>query len=317
MALDDDPQDQFDWEGTPAPDPTLTLEAIVDEPRRVGPRVLIGGGLAAAALVAVLVIALGAGAGTNTQNSPVVLASDVTTQAPGYKFSLTVNVNAGEQNVGLSGSGAIDNGPPLNGTVTMTVAGLSVNERLIGSDVYVQSPTMGDSWGHLSLSGLPGFGGTSSSSQYTSTDPAAMLAYLRSAGTVTDEGPQNLGGVATTHYHAVVDLAQYAASLPAAQQAAVQSAEQTAGLSSFPIDAWVDGSDRVRQLNLDLSIDVQSVQASVTYSMSFYDYGPQAAVSAPPASEIIELPGLPSTSTPSAPAQTPAPSGSGSTEPAD
>ena len=317
VALEDDPQHPFDWEGTPAGDPAMAPAPVVAESRRLGPRLLVGGGLAAAALVVVLMVVLGAGGGASTQNSPVVLASDVTAHAPGYKFSLTVNVNTGGQNVGLAGSGAINNGPPLSGTATMTVAGATVNERIVGSDVYVQTPSMGEAWGRISLSGLPGFADASSSSQYTSTDPAAMLAYLRASGTVTDEGPQTLSGVATTHYHAVVDLARYAASLPAPQQAGVQSYEQLTGSSTFPIDVWIDGSNLVRQIDLDLSLDVQSVQASVTYAMSFYDYGPQAAVSAPPASQVTDLPGPTGASTPSQPAQTPGTQDPGSSQPAD
>ena len=313
MAPEDDPQHTFDWEGTPASDPASTPQPVVAKARSMRPR-LLAGGLGAAALVAVLVVVLGGGGGAGAQNSPIVLASDVTTHTPGYKFDLTVSVNSGGQNVGLSGSGAINNGPPLNGSATVTVGAVSVNELLVGSDVYVQTPKMGNTWGRISLSGLPGFAGTSSSSQYTSTDPAAMLAYLRASGTVTDDGPQTLSGVATTHYHAVVDLARYLASLPNAQQAAVQSAEQLTGLTSFPIDVWIDGSNRVRQFDMDLSLNIQSVQASVTYAMTFFDYGPQAAVTAPPASQVTDLPGA---SAPSDPSQTPGSPSSGSPLPPD
>jgi hypothetical protein len=308
VAPENDQQHTFDWEGTPAPDPARPPQPAVGPPRRVTPRLLLGG-LGAAALVAALVVVL-AGGGGGTQNSRVVLASDTTTHAPGYKFALTVNVNTAGHDVSLSGSGAINNGPPLSGTSTVTVGGVSVSERIVGSDVYVQTPSMGEKWGRISLSGLPGFADTSSSSQYTSTDPAAMLAYLRASGTVIDEGPETLGGVATTHYHAVVDLARYAASLSAAQQAGLQSYEQLTGSSTFPIDVWIDGSNLVREIDLDLSLDVQSVQVSVTYSMSFSDFGPQAAVSAPPASQVTDLPGQ-------TPAQTPTAPDPGSSQPAD
>jgi len=307
MAPENDAQDSFDWEGTPAPDPASAPQPAPARARGVGPRLLLGG-LAGAALVAALVVVLAAGGGT--QNSRVVLASDATTRAPGYRFALTVDVNTAGHDVNLTGSGAINNGPPLSGTSTMSVGGVSVDERIVGSDVYVQTPSMGEKWGLISVSDLPGFADTSSSSQYTSTDPAAMLAYLRASGTVTDEGPETLGGVATTHYHAVVDLARYAASLPQAAQAGLQSYEQLTGSSSFPIDVWIDGSNLVRQIDFDLSLDVQSVQVSVTYAMSFSDYGPQAAVSAPPAGQVIELPGQ-------TPAQTPTAPDPGSSQPAD
>ncbi len=249
------------------------------------------------------------GSGASSRNSPIVLAADVTTHQTGYKFAMDMTVAGAGQNVSLSGSGAINTGPPLSGSMTAAVGGVNVNERIVGSYVYVQTPKLGDTWGRISLSGLPGFGASSTSSQYVSTDPAAMLDYLRATGTVTDEGPDTLNGVATTHYHAVVDLARYAASLPAAQQAAaeqlVQGYQQVAGSSTFPIDVWIDDAKLVRQVNFELSLDTQSVQASVTYSMSFSDYGPQAAVTAPPASQVADIPaqasGSVSNQVPSAP----------------
>ena len=319
MAPEDDPQRPFAWEGTPAVDPAIAPEPVVAEARRVGPR-LIAGALGSAALVAVVVVVLAGGGKGSAPNSPVALAADVTTQQPGYRYDITATIAAAGHNVDMSGSGAIDTGPPLSGSMSATVGAVTVNERIVGSYAYVQSPTLGNTWGRIDLSGLGGID-SSSSSQFGSTDPAAMLAYLRASGTVTDDGPQTLNGIATTHYHAVVDLTRYAATLPAAQRAAAQRAmqsyEQATGSSTMPVDVWIDSSNLVRQLDIDLSVATQAGNVSVSLSMSFFDYGPQAAVSAPPASQVTDVPGVASTLAPAQTPSSPGTSSPGTSQPAD
>jgi hypothetical protein len=279
------------------------------------------GGLGAAALVAIAVVVLaGGGGGASNKNSPVVLAADETTQQPGYRYDMTVSVAAPGQTLSLTGSGAIDTGPPLSGSMTATIAGQTLNERIVGSYAYVQTAALGSNWGRIYLSGLGGID-SSGSSQFASTDPAALLDYLRASGTVTDEGPQTLSGVATTHYHATIDMNSYAATLPPSQRAAAQTAvaayQKATGSSTLPVDVWIDHTNLVRQLDMDLSVASQSGNVSVTFSMSFFDYGPQAAVSAPPASQVTDLPSPAGASAPSAAAQTPAPPDPGSSLPAD
>jgi hypothetical protein len=328
MAPDEHPQHGFDWEGTPAPDPATAPAALVAPSRRVGPRLLFGAA-GAVAIVAVAVIALsgggGSGPGGSGGSSPVTLAADATTREPGFKFNMTIGVSAAGQNLSFTGTGAIDTGPPQSGSFSMNVDGVTVNERIVGSSVYIQSPTSPGSWEQVNLSGLQGLSGdgaSASSPQLDSADPSATLNYLRASGTVTNEGSDTIDGVATTRYHALVDLSTLAASLPASQQAAaqqsVQQYEAATGSTTLPIDVWIDGSNLVRQIDFDMNVNTASGQASVTYSMGFYDYGPQAAVSAPPANEITTVPtpqqttpaspASPSTSTPATPATPSTPS---------
>lgn len=306
MAPEADPQHTFDWEGTPPGDYQASApEPEVAPARSARPRLLLGGlGVAALVAAAVVVLAGGGGGAASTHNSPVVLAADTTTQQPGYKYEITVSVAAAGQNVSLSGSGEIDTGPPVSGSMTATVGGVSLNERIVAPYAYVQSSDLGNTWERIDLAGLSGL--DSSSPQLGSTDPAALLAYLRASGSVTDEGPQTLNGVATTHYHGVINLDGYAATVPAAQRAAAAQAiaayEQASGSSTLPVDVWIDDTNLVRQLDMDLSVASAAGNVSVSFSMSFYDYGPQAAVTAPPASQVADLPAPAGASAPSAPA---------------
>jgi hypothetical protein len=303
MASEGDTPLTFDWEGTPAPDPAAPQPTGERPRRRVAPRFLALA-VAAAVVGGALAVALSSGGSSTGQGGPVALAAAVTNREPGFKFEMTISANAGGQNADVDASGSINTGPPPSVTMNASVGGESVNERIVGSDLYIQSPLAAGKWLHTALPpSITGDGAAGSSTQLTSADPEQTLDFLRAAGTVTDVGSDTIGGVATTHYPAVIELSRYASALPAAQQATaaqgISSFEQATGLTTLPMDVWIDASNLVRQIQFSLSI---SGQGSIAFTMSFSDYGPQPAVSAPPASDVIEAPAA---QTPSAPAQTP------------
>lgn len=311
MAPEGDQHDAFDWDGTPAPqapglpgDLGATLTPLAAAKHRSWPR-LAALGVGAAVVGGGLAVVLSSGGGSAAgQGGAVALAASVTNREPGFKFEMTINAAADGQSAGITASGSINTGPPPSGTMDATVAGAAITERIIGTDVYVQTTGTGGQWLHVSVPAIPGqsvSGG--SSTQLTAADPAQTLDYLRAAGTVTDDGPATISGVATTHYHAEINLSTYASMLPAAQQAAAQQAaqayEQATGSSTLPIDVWVDGSNLVREMQMDVSV---AGGGDLSIVMNFYDYGPQPAVSAPPAGDVLETPGA---QTPPASTQTP------------
>jgi hypothetical protein len=334
MASEADPQLPFDWEGTPAPDPAAAPPELTEgPPRRVAPR-LAALAFAAAVAGGALAVALSSGGGAG-QGGPVALAASVTNNEPGFKFDLTVSATDSGQTTSVEASGAFNTGPPLSGSMDATVGGTAISELIVGGDLYVQSALSGGKWLEAPLPSTLGAAGSSGgSTELTSADPSQTLQYLRASGTVTNLGQATIGGVATTHYHDAIDLSHYASTLPASQQAAAQqdvaAYEQATGTTTLPIDVWIDGSNLVRQIQFDIST---TSGASAAFTMNVYDYGPQSAVSAPPAGEVISAVQTPSTpaqtpstpvQTPSTPAQTPSsppagtPShGSGNSQPAD
>jgi hypothetical protein len=304
MAPEGDSELPFDWGGSPAPDPAMAPAPIAPPTRRVTPRlaalavagVLVGGALA---------VALSSGGGGG-QGGPVALAASVTNREPGFKFDMTVSATAAGQTTSLQASGAFSTGPPLSGSLDATVGATTVNERIVGSDVYIQTALSGGKWLHSTLPGALGTGSSSSGdTELTSADPGQTLQYLRAAGTVTDLGPATIAGVATTHYHADIDLSRYASTLPASQQAAaaqgVQSYEQLTGSTTLPMDVWIDGSNLVLQIQFSFSL---TGGTSASFTMNFSDYGSQPAVSAPPAADVIDATPSPPAPTPSTPPAT-------------
>jgi hypothetical protein len=160
--------------------------------------------------------------------------------------------------------------------------------------IVIPAPTSG-----LNLSQL--------AQQAAATGPA-LISKLRSATTV---GTEKIGGVETTHYHGVLDLGTAFNSLQAAGGAAAlpPALLNTLKSTSVPIDAWVDGQERLRQVSMtfDLVPILRAVLSSVgsgssppalpasaradlAMTIGLSDYGSQVDLTPPPASEVGPAP---------------------------
>lgn len=270
--------------------------------RRRRRRILLVDGIAAVA-VGVLVIVLavgGGGGGANDLADQAVLlrAADVSSVAPGFRVALSGQVSAAGQSVSIAVDGSID--PRTgSGAMTLTEAAVTLPERLVGGVVYIQLPAaaaqaLGASttWVSADESAALNAEGLSSSIGGTS-DPSSELGFLRAAGQVADDGSAVVRGVATTHYSAVVDLNRLAAATPAGGRAAMaqnaRTLEHYTGSSSLPIEVYLDSQGRPRRLSYSVNVCTKAGTATVAISADFYDYGPQPAVSPPPADEVTDV----------------------------
>ncbi len=270
----------FDWQGTPQ-----TPQAAAPAPP--APR----RGRRAAWLAAVAVVAAG-GAGAavvlSSAGAPVLpdnavaRAASLTSAAPGYRFSMDVTVQAAGQSVSLHAAGAATVQPQQTMSMTMTVAGQPVQVVTSPPWEYVE---IDGNWFKLDTDSFQqaiGSGGVSP----TNSDPSQLLRFLRATGTVTTVGAERIGGVPTTHYHALTQLSLYAQTVPSSERQAAASAisalEQQSGITTLPIDAWVDGRGRLRQITVSMTgVCPQTVDAGATITLDFFDYGPQPAPSIP------------------------------------
>ena len=275
--MSDDP---FEWEGTPAGQ----APAPPPPARRSGRVAWLGAVAVAAAVAAALVVVLTSGSSKPSLGSNTIAqAASVTSGAAGYRFALTIAASAAGQSVSVQASGSATERPQQEVTMTMASGGQSIQAidappweyvavngawYKINRDVYQQA--IGD--GGVSPAG---------------SDPSQLLQFLSATGTVTTVGSAQIGGVATTHYHAVTDLDRYAATVPASERQAASTAiatlERETGVASLPIDVWIDPQHRVRQIAVSMSgICPHAGNASVTITMDLFDYGPQPALAVPP-----------------------------------
>jgi hypothetical protein len=292
MATPEGEQHAFEWTGSPALDPAELAAFATPRSRR---RLYLWAGAlgAAAGAAAIAALALGGGGSGPVASTPVSLAAAVTSNEPGYRFTLALNASGGGVTVAMTGSGAVNTGAAQSGSMSFTIGDTTVNEVLAGPYIYIQSPASTDTWYRVSttaFASLAPAGGASLSSG----DPAQTLAWLRAAGSVSDEGSRTIGGVATTHYRALVDLDRSTASSSAQQQVYsakfAQLLEHLTGSATLPVDVWIDGSNLVRRIQIDLPLSIDSERLDETVTMNLFDYGPQAAA-VPPAGRVTDITG--------------------------
>jgi hypothetical protein len=173
-----------------------------------------------------------------------------------------------------------------------------------GSAIYVKLPaaltaslpTSGKQWIEVDLAKLSSVPGLSSlAGNPTASDPRQILQSLRSVSdSVVDEGPQRIGRVATTHYHAQLGFSHLADALPAADRGAATKAlsalQQALPTDGLPIDVWIDAHHLVRRVVMALDVNAPSGPSlDETVTVDLDHYGPQHRPVAPASGDVLQL----------------------------
>jgi hypothetical protein len=237
-----------------------------------------------------------AGVANGSYLAAVTRAAYATDQVPGYKFSLTSTTQIAGKSIEVKGGGSL-NERGSEGTARLQVAGKTVEEVISKPYLYIHVPSAGGTathrkpWMRAELSTYSqSFGGGSLGGG--SSNPSEVLDYLRSAGTVTRIGDEQVRGVSSTHYHALIDLHRFASAVPADQRAAARKRgrllERLTGATTLPADVWI-GAGRVDRIALAFSLCTQLGRLHETLSMDLYDYARQPVVTPPPASQVTDV----------------------------
>jgi hypothetical protein len=133
---------------------------------------------------------------------------------------------------------------------------------------------------------------------FTRSDPRELLDALRSlSGDVETVGTEELRGIETTHYRAVVDPTELAKSVSTGGQDTTDTllGELTtrSGIGDVPLDVWIDANGLVRKLSMEVSATEQASQeGAATISFELWDYGETVAIDLPPASQVADASAL-------------------------
>lgn len=237
------------------------------------------------------------GAANASYLAAVTGAAYATDRVPGYKFSIAVGTQVAGDSSKVEGSGTI-NDRGSEGTATLYVAGKTISEVIAKPYLYVSVPRAGDTsvtrgkpWVRADLSTFSQSYGSSSIGA-GSGNPTEVLSYLKAAGTVTRAGEEQVRGVTSTHYHALIDLAHFADSAAAGKRAAARKAgklfERITGAKTLPMDVWI-GAGRITRVALAYSLCAPQGRLQESISMDLYDYGRQPVVSPPPDSQVTDI----------------------------
>lgn len=231
-----------------------------------------------------------------------------TINAKSAKITIAADIKTPQATATSTGSGVVEwgnrQGQLTENTVVPGRAPVSVTEVIDGTDIYVQLPAAarpalgGKPWIKVSIAQ---FGG----SQSGATDPSQILSVLNArSSSVAKVGTEQIGGVDTTHYRAFVDLSKAApGASPAAQKLLTQLPALT-GSSTLPLDVWIDGSGKPRQMRFSITLNKppagatpaasQGFPETTTITLGVSDYGTPVHVTVPPPDQVStqSVPGL-------------------------
>lgn len=192
----------------------------------------------------------------------------------------TMSISAGGQDVAMTSEADIQSNP-MAASMTVSMSGMEFQEILVDGVMYMKSPGLtGGKWAKLDMSALGGALGGGALSQ-TFTNPMAMMDqmadYLSSATYVGDE---SVGGASAKHYRMTIDFKSAMAKM-------APNMGQTAQLPDTTTeDIWLDSEGRPVKTVVEMG-----ALGKMTTTMS--DFGKTVHITAPPASEVTTMPGMP------------------------
>lgn len=197
------------------------------------------------------------------------------------KFSMDMDMSGQT----VSAQGALDmtgDKPAMQLTMDLSGMGTNTEMRLVDGIMYIQDPTS-SSGKFLKLdlsdpnSPMAGMGDA-----LTNYDPQSMIDQMSPDAfqKVTDLGQESVGGQSLEHYRIVLDTAgatKMLGNLPSSASMPKQ----------IGYDMWLDDQNRMAKFTMTMK---KVARVTATYS----DYGADEHITAPPASQITEMPsGMP------------------------
>lgn len=276
------------------------------------------------ALLPTVAVLAACGGGTSISADSVANAATKTANVKSYRVSTitTMELPSTARKVTFRGTGAYDpngrrgrleldlsdlnqvlgpEGSPYNfGHVQMIMAGTSMYMRIpflkqaepsLKPWIKIDLERAGQAQG-LDFSSFLQFG--------QGGDPTQTLQYLRAAGKVEKVGGEQVRGVATTHYKAIVDLRKVADKAPAKDRDALRRSIDRlitiTGQKTLPVEIWIDRDGLVRRESSRQQLLVQSEKTQLASTMELYDFGAPVAAPVPSKSIVTDLSGLTSRS---------------------
>lgn len=205
------------------------------------------------------------------------------------KVALTSTTTIGDQDVTFSGEGSYDYAkrtgsllfqvPGGDGTAA---AGGTIEQRLVGDDLYLALPQAKGVFYRLRLADVAG------TSLGGSTDPTAALQVLQAVTDVEEVGEQEVRGEAATRYRGEYDVQDALAAAQGPAKTILQTALRAVSAETVQFEAWLDAEGRLVKLVQDLegasTPDGAAVQAQSTVEL--FEFGVPVTVTVPPAAQV-------------------------------
>lgn len=257
-------------------------------------------------------VALGAsGCGSSSATlDPVANAAEVTSHVGGAHLALAMQMSASglPSTINASGEGFF-NYATREGRLSLDLSGLPASAALPSgplhmeeifksSTIYLGSPLFagklpgGARWVKLDLGRVGQALGFDLQQLGGQSNPAQFLEFLKaSGGSVSAVGHETVRGVQTTRYRGTLDLNKALDVVPSSARAALRSAISKMGISSLPVEVWVDAHKLVRRIALALKVPAGGQQLEVRITVELFDFGRTPRVSAPSGTDVFDATG--------------------------
>jgi LppX_LprAFG lipoprotein len=251
-------------------------------------------------VVAVLAAGCGSGGGALSLD-PVASAATKTQQTGTYSFDYTASMQVLGQQFSFTGNGQSDT---ANGRMQMsmdfkglpaqlTQNGATAEFVLADKVMYLKMPFLsgmlpgGKQWMKVDLAAAAKQAGTSLGS-FGQLDPQQWLQQLLASSDTQKLGTDTVQGEQMTHYRTTIDPDKAISNVPAAQRAAVRKAMKQIGVSTIPVDVWVDGKGLLRQESISLTLGQGLQNAAMKMTFDMHDFGQPVNVDVPPADQVFD-----------------------------
>lgn len=166
--------------------------------------------------------------------------------------------------------------------MTLDLGGTSMEMLMVDKAAYLKLAQLtGGKYAKVTAAELAAQGGFDLS---TMTDPAAQAAKGKDAITrITCVGQEDLNGTTTAHLRVTMDVKKAAGAVkPSGAATAIPSESMPSTIDS---DMWVDQSGRLMKMASGIG--------KGTMTMTYSKWGEPVTITAPPAAEVTQMPGLP------------------------
>jgi hypothetical protein len=264
-------------------------------------------------IAALALIALAAGlvaCGASGPADPIASAASKSEKAGGARITtrVTVSFPSGGQGV-ITGEGTFDQ---LQGEMTLDMSNLLQNSPLpIGSGsgikarylqeaglqiLYLQLPFLasalpkGKTWVRLDLEHTSGSAVGANFSELlgqAGQNPTQAVDMLRATGPATKVGPDIVGGVRATEYHATIDLRK-ALELKGVYRSGIRRLLASGAPSKLPVDVWIGEDGLVHQLRMTSTSTMSGQKVSTATLTTMSDWGTTVFVDPPPHDQVFD-----------------------------
>jgi hypothetical protein len=222
-------------------------------------------------------------------------AYDKTAEEDTARVTLKVRTSAQGTSVTADGKGTVDL-EDGDSVMTVTADGQRMEQRVVDQVLYQKPPAGqapgGKPWIKIDLERVAARQGAGGQ---TMNDPARSAALAKAVDDkdVTEKGTADVGGVHTTRYRVVVDVAE----LPDGRKLSKQIGP------TLPMDLWLDDDGRIRRQQVDMTVKAPAAaqgesragassgpqQVTVRTVLEFTDFGVEVDADAPPARQVTDM----------------------------